>query len=150
RSRTAASMPVPVSLTWMHRYASSECVVAQLWAGADDHGVSFLADVDQPDALLPFLTVVLDRLVDCDNELSSRQRHGRMRVAAERRAPIDAADRLRFGNIGYVENRHAGVYHRDIGSVTFGDDAVHVEMLAGKRRPVGRRFLAFLGARNPP
>src|ERR1043165_740419 len=55
-------------------------------ARADDHGISFLADIDQPDALLALLAVIFDGLVDGDDELPPRQRHGRMRVAAERRA----------------------------------------------------------------
>ena len=72
----------------------------------------------------------------------------RMRIAAERRAPIDVADGFRFADFGNVEDRHAGVDQRDVRTVALRDRAMHVKMLAFKRCPIRPASLRLLWCRE--
>ncbi len=120
------------------------------WAGADDHRISFFADIDDPNALLALGAVVLYGLIDRDNEFSSGQWQRRMRIATERRTPVDMAYRFRLADVGDIENHHTRIDERDVRALAMRNCAVHMKMLSVERRPISRSFFTLLGPRNPP
>src|SRR5687768_2610710 len=61
-------------------------------AGADDYRIALFSDIDEPNPLLSLGAVIFDRLVDGDDQFSAGQRQSCMRVAAERRTPVDVTD----------------------------------------------------------
>src|SRR4029434_2659041 len=69
-------------------------------ASANDHRVSLLPDIDQPNSLFTFLTVVFHRLIDGHHELSSGKRQSGVSVTAVGRAPVEAAGGFRFVRLG--------------------------------------------------
>src|SRR5574342_657320 len=93
-------------------------------AGADDHGISFFADIDDPNSFFTLVAVVLHRLVNSHNEFSSRKRQCRMGVAAVRRAPVEPAYGFRLAHIRNINDRHSGVDQRDIRAIAVWNGAM--------------------------